>query len=83
MNAVEVFLECQDGVLENTVLFGEFTPCSGRAIGGKAPAWIFPSMPLDRVEDDELPGSVIEVIEDAVSSICAGDEPKSDAIQHR
>ncbi len=69
MNAVEVFLECENGVIENTVLFGEFTPCSGRAIGGKAPAWIFPSMPLDRIKEDELPESVLAVIKDAVSSV--------------
>lgn len=69
MNAVEVFLECKKGVLENTVLLGEFTHCSGRAIGGRAPAWIFPSMPLDQIEEDELPESVLAVINDTVSRI--------------
>lgn len=68
-NAVEVFLECRGNVLEDTVLMGEFTPCSGRAVGGRAPAWIFPSMPLDQIEEDELPGSVLSVINGAISNI--------------
>ena len=69
MNAVEVFLECENGVLENTVFFGEFTPCSGRAIGGKAPAWIFPSMPMDEIEKKELPVSVRKVIDECIVKI--------------
>lgn len=69
MNAVEVFLECEGLVVVDTVFLGEFTPCSGRAIGGKAPAWIFPGMPLDQVEEEEIPDSVWKVISEAIQSI--------------
>lgn len=80
MNAVAVLLECENSVLRNTVFFGEFTPCSGRAIGGKAPAWILPSMPLDQIGEDELPPSVAASIEEAIQSICESHGSAQDSI---
>ena len=70
MNSVEAYLDCEGQVLVDTVFLGEFTHCSGRAIGGKAPAWIFPSMPMDQVEEDEIPDSVLAVLKEAIASIC-------------
>jgi len=70
MTAVEVFLECEGTVVIDTVFLGEFTHCSGRAIGGRAPAWIFPGNPLDKIEEEELPDSVRKVISETIQSIC-------------
>lgn len=70
MNAIEVFLKCEDQVLVDTVFLGEFTYCSGRAIGGRAPAWIFPEMPLGQVEEEDIPASVRKVVYEAIQGIC-------------
>lgn len=50
-----VVVRLEDGVIDAVDYVAEFCTCGGHAVGGKAPAWLFPSNPLDEVEGDRLP----------------------------
>jgi hypothetical protein len=51
----ELRAEVERGVIQDVEYFAEFCTCGGHAVGGRAPAWIFPSNPTDQVDAHRLP----------------------------
>jgi len=53
--AFELDLEAEAGVIGALNFRAEFCTCGGHAVSGRAPAWIFPSNPMDQVAWMRIP----------------------------
>lgn len=48
-------VEVEAGIIKALRLSAEFCTCGGHAVGGRAPAWIFASNPVDEIEEERIP----------------------------